>query len=122
MPSNEHRDEVNLVEFADRKMDRPDGTTPLKLSKEEIRARRLDNSGRIRFYRPDQIPDKTPTTIRKRVCPICNYSNGRLMATCYRCRICFACGSYCGENKDDNCPICANFNTASPPEKPTIVL
>lgn len=122
MPSNEHIDDVNLMEFTNRKFKRPDGNTPLNLTKEEIRARRLDNSGRIKFYGPGQVPEQNPTTIRKRVCPVCNYSNGRLMATCYRCRICFACGSHCGDAKDDKCPVCANFNTAPPPEKPTINL
>lgn len=122
MPSNEHRDSVELMEFLERGVERPDGNTPLSLTKEEIRARRLDNSGRIRYYRPGQVPERKPTTIRKRQCPVCNYSNGRLMATCYRCRLCYACGSYCGPEKNDNCPVCANFNTAKPPEKPIIEL
>lgn len=122
MPSNKFTDDVNLMEFANLKMKRRDGNTPLKLTAAELKERRLGDPRHLKYYRPEQIPDKTPTTIRKRVCPVCNYSNGRLMATCYRCRLCYACGSYAGESKDDNCNVCANFNTALPPEKPTIEL
>lgn len=115
-------DMVNMLEFADRKMKRPDGNSPLKLTKAELRERRQRNPDRHVHYRPEQVPEFNPTTFRKRECPVCLYSNGRLMATCYRCRTCYACGSFAGQGKEDRCQVCGNFNSSPEPETPTIII
>lgn len=113
---------VNLPEFADKKTKRRNGDRPLSLTKAERLERLNMKPGQVLLYNPGQAPEYKPSTHRKQTCPICGYSRKKLMAVCWKCNNCMACGSYCGDQQDQICRTCGNFDTAKPDPIPTIIV
>lgn len=111
---------VNLVEIADASQPKIEGDKPITVTKAQLRDRMKMKPGEIRYYRGEQHPKYKKSVYRKRACPFCGYSNGRLIAVCLRCKNCMACGSYTGESRDQICQTCGNYNSSPPPPPITI--
>jgi hypothetical protein len=113
-------DFVNLVDFQDDDAPKHDGDKPLSITKAE-RMARLTQQG-VKFYKADQRPTYKKSVHRKKACPICGLSRGKLMAICPRCKNCLACGSYNGEQRDLICKNCGNYDSGKPETVPTIIV
>lgn len=115
-------DFVNLADFQDDDAPKRKGDKALSISKAERLERLTRRPGEVKFYKPDQRPEFKKSVHRKKACPICGYSRGRLMAICPRCKNCMACGSYNGELGDLTCKNCGNYDSGKPPNVPTIIV
>lgn len=115
-------DQVNLADFVPDDVKVPKGDKPLSITKNERLARLDMRPGEVKFYQPDQRPEYKESVHRKKACPLCGYSRGRLMAICPRCKNCLACGSYNGEQGDRICKTCGNYDSGKLQNVPTIIV
>lgn len=113
---------VNMAALVPDTVKKHNGDKPLTLNKTEIRERKAMNVGEVKFYRGDQRPEYNETTHRKRTCPICGFTRGKLLAICPRCKNCMACGSYNGETRDRICKTCGNYDSTKSENVPTIIV